>query len=319
MKKISALIFSAFLAVAAASAQNVTVTADSAKLQMTVSADSALTTATALADEVPLESEEPAETPMVIREEGRWKVSYDGETYSLAELVKDSKFADKMNALDELDSESLILKDNMGMAAVIVAIIFGLPCITIIVGLIVILLYALKRNRGRNALINNAIEHDYQLPDAFYLNQKAGVGANMPVRDSRKFYSATTLMAIGLSLIIFAIYADAKFFVVLGGIPFLIGIGQMIGYYCVPNTDPRGMHRNCPPRFDNGYMNGPSYNYQQPAQQYDYPQAPYSAPSPSQAPAQAYPSECAGEQSASTPSMPQVNQSAQTPPPYNPS
>lgn len=336
MKKISALLLAAALSSAILPAQNTVATPDSVKINVTAALDSTKASIALAIDGIPLDEQEPSEAPAVFVEDGKWTVDYDGQKYRLSKLVEDSENVANLGEgfqFNDLDAESVILKDNMGIAVAIVSIVFGLPCLTIIVGLIVILYFALRRNRGRNQVINNAIEHDYQLPDSFYLSQKGTSGSNMPTRDSRKFYSATTLMAIGLSLIAFAIFADASFFFLAGGIPFLIGVGQLIGYYCVPNTSPRNMGPQSLACHDAGYAPGqqpymgypnftqPQQNqypqYQQPfSQQSSQPQtvcrqtasapedtdacSPSSSPAPSPQPA------------GDAPSRP-------TPPPYNPS
>ncbi len=242
MKKIYALILAAILACSAAQAQPSKSESDTTG----ISQPQTVTTAV-IADSVSIEessadadylvSGQATEPPFVRVKDGKWALSYDGAEYVISDLIEDGQFAEKFRGLEDLDAETLVLKDNMGLATVIIAIIFGFPCLTIIVGLFVILAFALKRNRGRNELINNAIDHGYQLPDSFYLGQKSVNGAPAAsTRDSRKFYSATTLIAVGVSLIIFSLWIDAPFFIVAGGIPLLMGIGQLIGYYCIPST-----------------------------------------------------------------------------------
>lgn len=310
MKKISALILAAMLACSASSAQDSSPATDSISGALSDS----VTTSISIADVDYLVEGQPSQAPVITVEDGKWAVEYDGEGYVISDLVEDAGFARKFRDLENLDQETLLLKDNMGAATAIIAIIFAVPCVTIIVGLIVILTFALRRNRGRNELINNAIEHDYQLPDSFYLGQKNINGTpGAPLRDSKKFYSATTLIAIGLSLVIFAFYVDANFFILAGGIPLLIGVGQMIGYYCVPAAPRQG---GCPPYGNNWQMPNPN-----PAPRPPYPQYPQqqvecphqqgqSPASPTPAPAP-----YGGETSVN----PQPTVNPQTPPPYNPS
>lgn len=335
MKKITALILAGMIGFASLPAQNVGQPADSTTQALTVVTDSAATQLPAVdfaaAELLP---EEPEQTPVIGVDDGRWSVNFDGEDYILSKLVKDSEFAEKFEGLETFDSETLLLKDNMGLATVIMLIIFGFPCLTIIVGLIVIMMFALRRNRGRNELINNAIEHNYQLPDAFYLGQKGqnGNGPAMPMRDSRKFYGATSLIAVGLSLVIFAIYADVEFFILAGGIPLLIGVGQLIGYYCVPTTPrhnarpPYGgtpYNRPYPPVQPQPWMN-PCQNEPRPMESWQVtPQQPMPQPMPPQqsgpvAPQGGYPeTPIATEQDCQQPAAPQSPDMPQTPPPYN--
>lgn len=343
MKKISALILAAVLACSAAHAQNQKTTSDSAAVTGPQTVTTVVTDSVAIsessADVDYLADGQPAETPYVEVKDGKWSLSYDGSEYVISDLLDDSSFADKFRGLEDLDAETLILKDNMGLATTIIAIIFGFPCLTIIVGLLVILMFALKRNRGRNELINNAIEHDYQLPDSFYLGQKSVNGSpTAPVRDSRKFYTATTLIAVGISLIIFALWVDAPFFIVAGGIPLLMGIGQLIGYYCVPTTPKYPGNRPYPGpqpmcgQYPNGapapwepspgqFPGAPGQPYgQSPVAPMMTPASPLSSQVPPCQPA----TPCDSMEEPSCPSQPESAPlcepcGQQTPPPYNPS
>lgn len=326
MKKISALILAALLACSAASAQNPKTSADTVKMTDVVKTEAvdSIVASQAFSETDYLVDGEAIEAPSVSVRDGKWSLAYDGDDYFISQLVEDSRFAERFRDLEDFDADTLILKDNMGMATAIVAIIFGMPCLTIIVGLIVILAFALKRNRGRNELINNAIDHNYQLPDAFYMGQK-NTTPGAPTRDSRKFYSATTLIAIGLSLVIFAVYSDASFFVLAGGIPFLIGVGQLIGYFCVPVTP-----RNNPmPPYGGGPFYGPNQPHrpwqpapgQFPGAQQQQPYAAGPAPCQPSSPMPEAPSPLSPEVPAQDQCAPEypANEGRQTPPPYNPS
>lgn len=310
MKKISALILAAVLACSAATAQNRSSVADSISGVTTTATSDSVSTSADVDDY--LAEGQTAQAPVISVEDGKWVVEYDGEDYVISDLVEDAGFARKFRDLENLDEETLLLKDNMGAATAIIAIIFAVPCLTIIVGLIVILTFALRRNRGRNELINNAIEHDYQLPDSFYLGQKSINGApGTPLRDSKKFYSATTLIAIGLSLVIFAFYADANFFILAGGIPFLIGVGQLIGYYCVPTAPRQGGY---PPY---GYGS----NWQMPDSNIGNRPSCSQYPQQSQQPA-GYPpqqGQCPGQTTSAPTYGCETPVTPQTPPPYTPS
>lgn len=346
MKKISTLILAAILACSAVSAQTPTAQPDTISQMAVSQVSDSLSAGKTLTTDYYLQEGQPGETPVVSVKDGKWALDYDGAGYIISDLVEDAGFADKFRGLEDLDADTMILKDNMGIATAIVAIIFSVPCLTIIVGLVVILVFALKRNRGRNEVINNAIEHNYQLPDSFYLGQKSVNGVpGAPVRDSKKFYSATSLIAVGLSLVIFALYADASFFLLAGGIPFLIGVGQMIGYYCVPVTPKqapqppfggqpgRHFYPGCAPGFNRqpwepapdrtpGQCQG-----QYPGQSTDqypgqYPgQAPEQYPAQPVAPApQPQPVEMGAQyQEPNTPCDEPSDAGRTTPPPYNPS
>lgn len=326
MKKISALILAAALACSSAPAQKNAIATDSAK-NVAVSQVVKTSVTDTLAVTEPetdvdcLVDGEPTTVPSISVKDGKWAVAYDGSEYIISKLIADSESARIFRELDDLDAPAPILKDSMGMATAIIAIVFGAPCLTIIVGLIVILIFALKRNRGRNELINNAIDRNYQLPDSFYVGQKNNNGAVSSTRDSRKFYSATTFIAIGLSLVIFALYADASFFLLVGGIPMFIGIGQLIGYYCVPASP----GRNPMPPYGGGqpfyhpYGNPASWNPapdQNPAPQ----QTPYgpAQSAPFSSPQTPVPSDDSTSRQ-TPPEYTSEPNDRQTPPPYNPS
>lgn len=304
MKKISALILAAILACSSAFTQAPNSDSDSASLSknhavvasIIVNSDTIFQTTvdtTSTSTAVTFSSLKSSKAPKIKKQDGELVLSYEGNDFVLGDLVDEDVLSGHLSSLEDLDfKQQESDNDDLNFVALIFAIVFGFPCLTIIVGLFVILSYVNKRNRSRNELINNAIERNYQLPDSFYLGQKNLSGAPAtPVRDSRKFYSATALIAVGLSLIIFAILVDGEFFVLVGGIPLLMGIGQMVGYYCVPTTPINPSHRP---------YTGPQMNvsYQMPS---DRPQELENQPMPNSAPHS------------------NQNGDQQTPPPYNPS
>lgn len=245
MKKISALILAVVLACTSVFSQTSKSNADSTTTSKShavvasiiVNSDTIFQTKVdTTARSVEFSSLKSSKAPKISKHDGELVLSYDGNDYVLADLSEDAELSNSLNFIGDFDLNQKVSDNNdLGFVAVVLAIIFGFPCATIIIGLFLGLSYVSKRNRGRNELINKAIENNYQLPEAFYLAQKNINGAPMsPVRDARKFYRATTLIAVGLSIIIFAIWVDGPFFVVVGGIPLLMGIGQLIGYYCVP-------------------------------------------------------------------------------------
>lgn len=247
MKKISALILAVVLACTSVFSQASKSDVDSSVVSnrhavvasIIINSDTIFqTTVDTTNTAVVFSSIKSAKTPKIKKQDGALVLSYDGNDFVLADLVDDDVSVDLQQSLSDFDFEQSISdKEEHNFAALVVAMIFGIPCLTIIIGLFIALSYVYKRNRSRNELINKAIEYNYQLPEAFYLGQKnINSSPTSSVRDSRKFYRATTLIAVGLSLSIFAIWVDAAFFVVAGGIPLLMGIGQLIGYYCVPTS-----------------------------------------------------------------------------------
>lgn len=254
MKKISALILAAVLACSSVFSQTPKSNADSTPISKShtvvasiiVNSDTIFqTTVDTTARSVAFSSFTSSKAPKISKHDGELVLSYDGNEYVLADLSEDAELSNSLNSLDDFDLNQKVSDNNdLEFVAVVLAIIFGFPCATIIIGLFLGLSFVHKRNRERNELINKAIECNYQLPEAFYMVQKNINGApTSPMRDSRKFYRATTLMAVGLSLIIFAIWVDAAFFVVAGGIPLLMGIGQLIGYFCVPTLSDNPTNR----------------------------------------------------------------------------
>jgi hypothetical protein len=275
MKKISALILAVIVAVGSS--------AISAQDKTGQSTDSAAVVAEAVvtddAADVVVDSvgSENQTEPKLTKDGDQWMLTMNGKDYDIYDLVVGR----------DIDPDARLMMDHSGSIVAMVALIFGLPSLAFIAALFIIFYYALKRNRQRNEVINNAIEHNYQLPDAFYSGQK-GAQKN-GYRNPKRFYSAWTFIAVGVAFVIFSIIKGESFFFLVGAIPLLIGIGRMIGYYGIPDNNqepPRQPYGSQPP-----FQQPP---YQQPqGQQPPYPQPPYP-----QAPYQ-------------TPVQP-------TPPPYNP-
>jgi len=138
----------------------------------------------------------------------------------------------------------------------VVAICFIVPCITIVVALVLLLIFFMRKTVARNEIIARAIDANYTLPDSFYSNTQqphyativeepsdtpAGNDMNQirPVphtqRDPKKFTSAMTLLAVGLCMLLFFwINGYPALACLAGGLPLLLGVGNMIGYFYVP-------------------------------------------------------------------------------------
>jgi predicted lipid-binding transport protein (Tim44 family) len=152
-------------------------------------------------------------------------------------------------------------------------------------------------------VINKAIENNYQLPESFFNSN--GSGQKGASRNPKRFYSAWTLIAIGVPFIVLAFLKGEAFFGLVGAICTLIGLGRMIGYYTISNDAPQY------PR--------PPYGYQPPFQQPPY-QQPYQAPYQpmNNQPMQNAPQPADAPQ-APAPDVPNNDSNQrQTPPPYNP-
>lgn len=179
-------------------------------------------------------------------------VNIDNECY----ILKDGR-AFRLDDFDELIGSAMHWHDEVfdsseqKMLVPVLAICFGVPCFTLIVALVLLLLFFMRRTQARNEIIGKAIDANYPLPDAFFSNQSAsqtydnypeteqgnntGLQSRKLRRDPRNFSSAVTLLAVGLALILFFAVLDRWSVAFLaGGIPFFLGIGKLIGYYYVP-------------------------------------------------------------------------------------
>ena len=145
----------------------------------------------------------------------------------------------------------------------VIAICFIVPCVTILLGLLIVLIFFMRKAQARNAIIEKAIDANYVLPDAFYNpsgstvndgvqssfeSEKGNEGSPnstqqtnrfspqpRSARDPKSFSSAVTLLAVGFALMLFFI-ANGKWGTAFltGGIPFFLGIGKLIGYLYIP-------------------------------------------------------------------------------------
>ena len=62
------------------------------------------------------------------------------------------------------------------------------------------------------------------------------------MRDTGKFYAAITLMAVGIALLVAGVLSQTGFWIVVGLVPLLIGIGRMLGYFYVPQQPRQRFH-----------------------------------------------------------------------------
>ena len=158
-----------------------------------------------------------------------------------------------------------LLEENIANnVVVLIIVIFLIPCLTIGFIVWIIMRFFIKRNRERNSIIEQAINAGYQLPETFYTGQpnnyniiNGEMAPNAPDaapqqirqdikamqiqpatnRDSGKFSSAVTLIAIGAVLSLYTVVKVGPDIWLLGGlVMLLLGIGKMIGYFYVPAT-----------------------------------------------------------------------------------
>lgn len=221
-------------------------------------------------------------------------VTVDDETYILkgARAFRLDDFDDILDSAINRHTEFFDNSENE-MLVPVVAICFGIPCFTLIVALVLLLIFFLKKTQARNEIIGKAIDANYPLPEAFFTNPSAsqafynqegdyisdqGQKPSMQHqaklrRDPKNFSSAISLLAIGLALILFFTMIDRWPIAFLaGGIPFFLGIGKLIGYYYVPgfsadNNRKRGNGYEAPQPPYGNYPNRP-YQNTPPANQY---------------------------------------------------
>lgn len=183
-----------------------------------------------------------------------------GKAYPLHELISETETPEHKFTTEDVADQKLREIGTWGVLGIL-AICFGFPALVVIIAIVLIFGFFRNRNRERNAIIAQAIDRGYQLPDSFYTNQpqhdqaENGNPANSePLRDPELFKSAVTLIAVGLAVGVFFLAVDAPFGIVAGGIPLLLGIGRLIGYFFIPgykSVKPRRGHY-----FDNSGQNG---------------------------------------------------------------
>ncbi|MCM1070637.1 MAG: DUF6249 domain-containing protein [[Clostridium] fimetarium] len=234
MKKTLAIAASLLLALCPVSAVNT----DSINNIAAKAAQCADSVSAAVIDSVAPQSartENSNQARVVESEDGDSYLLFNGQAYAFSDVANQLEYAPEDYAEDAVD-QKLKEIDTWGVLGIL-AICFGFPALVVVVALILIIGFFTKRNRERNALISQAIDNGYQLPDAFYSNQQheASDGSTQtPRRDPRKFSSAMTLIAVGLCLSVFFLVIDAPVGFIAGGIPLLLGAGKLIGYFCLP-------------------------------------------------------------------------------------
>lgn len=114
------------------------------------------------------------------------------------------------------------------LCTVVVATVFGIPCLTVLFILIIVLRYAYKRTSARNALIQKAIENNYELPEAFFNSSPK----TKDERDPQLLQSSIKYIGIGLLLcIMFMVEFNNIFLGMICLIPTIIGIGKIVTYF----------------------------------------------------------------------------------------
>lgn len=273
-----------------------------------------------ITDGVPIDDDEQPSVPSVMAIGGHWKIAYDGNVYNISDLVD----AAEAMADDNRTSDEVFFENNASEIIWVFVLVFGLPCLTIIVVVAVVLIYQLSRSRQRKAVLDRAIDNNYQLPPNFFGNPKGD--EHSQVRDSRKFYSAVSLISVGIGLIIFAVAEHhAPFFYLAGAIPLLMGVGRMIGYFYVfpthvknqqPPYGPQQPFYGPQPPYDPQPPFGPQPPYGPQDPDFGPQQAPFCPQEPQYGPRQAPPCPQEPQNGVDQPSCDPVDESTPTPPPY---
>lgn len=242
-------------------------TEDTMQLSVNKSADAAVTTIQVMTDN-----------------EGKPYVIYKGTAYQVADAGE--SLSEMSQNISDIRAAMVPHQRSDDPRWKQMLVVFGIPCLTIAVALVLLLVFLIKKNRTRTEIITRAIENHYELPESFYTGQTSanclyvpatGQGSEasdhqrttlQPVsasmRDPRKFSSAMTTIAVGLALLLFfVINVNCGMGFLIGGIPLFIGVGKLLSYLYVPTVT-----RN-PGPMDPHYPGNGHYDPQQPPYQRD--------------------------------------------------
>lgn len=242
-------------------------TEDTMQLSVNKSADAAVTTIQVMTDN-----------------EGKPYVIYKGTAYQVADAGE--SLSEMSQNISDIRAAMVPHQRRDDARWKQMLVVFGIPCLTIAVALVLLLVFLIKKNRTRTEIITRAIENHYELPESFYTGQPSanclygpatGQGSEasdhqgttlQPVsasmRDPRKFSSAMTTIAVGLALLLFfVINVNWGIGFLIGGIPLFIGVGKLLSYLYVPTVT-----RN-PGPMDPRYLGNGHYGPQQPPYQRD--------------------------------------------------
>lgn len=118
--------------------------------------------------------------------------------------------------------------DGDFIAALAIVMVFAMPCLTFLLIIVAVLVFVYKRNRSRNAVIEQAIQAGYPLPESFYNGRQRVSRA----KDTELLQSAIKLIGVGALLCIsFMVVFDSPFVGLMCLIPAVIGIGRLIAYF----------------------------------------------------------------------------------------
>ncbi len=253
-----------------------------------IEADTAAVVADTTAAHLPVAGQPFENDPRVVEIDDESYILSNGGAYRLTDVSDALAFnpiydPDDFNEFYESGSRKQMLP--------VIAICFIVPCLTLIIGLVLLLAFFMKKTVARNSIIEKAIDAGYQLPDSFYSTTSAythvagstnadtidGQSAPAPqpvaTRDPKNFQAAATLLAVGFALFLFfAVNSHWGVACLAGGIPFLLGVGKLIGYLYIPGYTASDKGHKAQPR----QPFNPSGNYpQQPPFPPQQPQNPY--------------------------------------------
>lgn len=252
-----------------------------------IQADTAAVVADTTAALLPVAGQPFEDDPRIVEIDDESYILSNGGAYRLTDVSDALAF----NSIDDpVDFNELYESGARKQMIPVIAICFIVPCLTLIIGLVLLLVFFMKKTTARNSIIEKAIDAGYQLPDSFYSNTAAythvagstnantldsqSIPAPQPAvtRDPKNFQAAATLLAVGFAIFLFFAVNDMWGVACLaGGIPFLLGVGKLIGYLYVPGyASDKGRQAHQRQQFN------PSGNYpQQPPFPPQQPQNPY--------------------------------------------
>lgn len=256
-----------------------------------VQADTAVVATDTVAALLPVAGEPFENDPRIVEIDDESYILSHGGAYRLTD-VSDALMFNPIDAHDDFHEFYESSVNNRKQMVPIIAICFIVPCLTLIIGLVLLLVFFMKKTTARNSIIEKAIDAGYQLPDSFYSNTTAythvagSTGTNADTldgqpalapqpaatRDPKNFQAAASLLAVGFALFLFFAVNDMWGVACLaGGIPLLLGVGKLIGYLYIPGyTSDKGRHTQPRQPFNpsGNYPQQPPFPPQQPQNSY---------------------------------------------------
>ena len=135
-----------------------------------IEADTAAVVADTTAALLPVAGQPFENDPRVVEIDDESYILSNGGAYRLTDVSDALAFnpiydPDDFNEFYESGSRKQMLP--------VIAICFIVPCLTLIIGLVLLLAFFMKKTVARNSIIEKAIDAGYQLPDSFYSTTSA--------------------------------------------------------------------------------------------------------------------------------------------------